>query len=187
MIFYVLDTTRRDWIYSILQATGALAAMPALYAGQQHTHGAPAPLAEEASPDWHPQFFNDEQNQTLIALGERIVPGSTDAFCNRIIDLIMTIESDQTRQGLLHAMAEFDHQAQAQYQKPFRAVTPQQQDAILTIAVSDKGQLHSQFSVVKEWFADTYWSSEKGLREMGWTGRMAWESFPGCGNPAAHN
>ncbi len=143
--------------------------------------------ASEQRLDWKPQFFSTEQNDTLIALGERIIPGSAGASCNRLIDLIMTVESEKTREELLQAMAMFDNEARKRHQKPFRDLTAEQQDEILTSAVTGGSPLHSQFGVVKEWMADAYWSSEKGLRELGWTGRMAWENFPGCGNPAAHN
>ncbi len=40
---------------------------------------------------------------------------------------------------------------------------------------------------MKEWTADAYWSSQKGLRELGWTGRLAWDSFPNCGSAQPHN
>ena len=174
-------------MYSILETAGAFAAAPGLFAGQEHSHASVPPSSSDPGAKWAPQFFTAEQNETLVALGERIVPGSGEAYSNRVIDLIMTVESDKVREELVQAMAAFDDQAQARHQKAFRALTSEQQDQILTSAVNDKGQLHSQFGVVKEWVADAYWSSEKGLREMGWTGRMAWETFPGCGHPGAHN
>ncbi len=119
MIFYdlMLDdpdetrispVSRRDWIYNILQTAAALGTASALHAEQDHSGL---------------QFFSAAQNETLIALGERIVPGSAAASCSRVIDLIMTVESEKVREELLHALAEFDNQAQRHYRKPFRDLT----------------------------------------------------------------
>ncbi len=162
-------------MYRILQTGAALSLSTA------------ASATEDRLGDWTPQFFTAEQNLTLIALGERIVPGSAAASCNRLIDLIMTLEPEKIREELVQAMAAFDNQAQREHQKSFRDLSPEQQDGSLASAANDNDLLYPQFGVVKEWIADAYWSSEKGLRELGWTGRMAWESFPGCGDPAAHN
>ncbi|HMF75759.1 MAG TPA: gluconate 2-dehydrogenase subunit 3 family protein [Bryobacteraceae bacterium] len=125
-----------------------------------------------------PQFFNSEQNQILIAIGDRIVPGSAAAQCNRLIDLFMTLASEDHRQALLHALAEFDGKAKQQFQKPFHSLAPEQQDALLSAASTPHPS--PSFAVVKEWMADSYWSSREGLRELGWDGRMAWESYPAC-------
>ena len=98
----------------------------------------------------------------LTAIGERIVPGSTEALCNRVIDRVLTMESDQTRKQLMDALAAFGT------------------DFAGLQGASTGGPLHAQFEVIKEWIADAYWSSEKGLRELGWTGKMAWSTLPPC-------
>ncbi len=143
---------------------------------------APALFAREQA-----QFFSAEQNETLVVLGDLIIPGSREASCNRLIDAMMLIESEKSRTELLSALAAFDAEAQSRYQKLFRQLEPGQQDTILTAASNGSGPLHSDFGVVKEWMADAYWSSQEGLRELGWTGRLAWDNFPDCGNPRPHN
>ena len=40
--------------------------------------------------------------------------------------------------------------------------------------------LGRQFSNLKGWIAGAYYSSEKGLKELGWTGMKMFGSFPGC-------
>lgn len=131
--------------------------------------------------NWAPKFLTAQQNETLIALGERIIPGSTQAFCNRLIDFVLPIESEKNRMELLQSLAGFDAEAAQLHSRPFKQLSSPQQDEILT-AASEGGKLHAEFRLVKEWMADTYWSSLNGLRELGWTGRMAWESFPDCGS-----
>ena len=133
-----------------------------------------------APPAWVPHFLSTSQNETLLALGERIIPGTSAALCNRLIDSVLSIEAEKSKVELLQSLAAFDQEAHQLHHLRFDQLTPVQQDGILTIA-SRGGELHAEFGVVKEWMADAYWSSLNGLRELGWTGRMAWESFPDCG------
>ena len=141
---------RRSWMRHILQ----------LAAG--------ATLASRlggAAVEWAPQVLTASENQALMALGERIIPGSAAALCNRTIDLVLTMESEQMHAQLAEALAAF-------------ATDPD--GTVLTAASKTGAPLHAQFQIVKEWVADAYWSSEPGLRELGWTGKMAWDAFPGC-------
>lgn len=145
-------------------------------------------LAQQDSPEfWNPQFLKPEQNDALIAVGERIIPGSAEALCNRLIDSVLAIDSDKNRNDLLAALAGFDQAARERSQKPFRELAPAQQDEILTAVSEPPNPLHAQFLLVKEWMADAYWSSLKGLKELGWTGRVMWDAFPNCGSGQPHN
>jgi hypothetical protein len=159
-----LQVSRRDWIVAVLQNSSALGLIPYLPA---------------ATPDWSPSFLSAKQNATLVALGERIIPGTAGALCNRLIDFVLPIESDKNKSELLASLAAFDHEAEHLQQRPFEQLSASQQDELLTTAAQG-GKLHAEFSLVKEWMADAYWSSLDGLHELGWTGRMAWESFPNC-------
>jgi|SRR5581483_2363543 len=140
---------RREWIFGLIAAASL--------------------LAEEA---WSPVFLTAEQNRNLVALGERIVPGSTAAMCNRVIDLILSIESRQNQSAFVGALAALT-QSSAQL------------DAVLEAASKSQSPLYPQFQLIKEWMVDTYWSSEQGLRELGSTGRMAWEKFDTCERQAS--
>jgi Gluconate 2-dehydrogenase subunit 3 len=141
---------------------------------------------EAAARDWEPQFFNVAQNEALVALGERIIPGSAEALCNRLIDLVMPIESDKNKRDFLECLAAFDREAQSRHGQSFGKISAAVQDEILTHASAQGAPLHHDFQLVKEWMADAYWSSQKGLAELGSTGRMAWAEFPGCPNAQTH-
>lgn len=179
----------------MLQSVGGLALAPAgglavsstLLGGQEHHHVTGAEPDSGQNQNWKPQFFNAGQNDILVAMGERIVPGSTAAGCNRVIDLMMTIESDKNRHDLTQALADFNAEARKRHQKPFAALTPEQQDALLSDASAKNGRSKDEFQIVKDWVGDAYWTSEPGLRYLGWTGQVAWGSFPNCGNPQPHN
>lgn len=141
----------------------------------------------DAGKEWRPQFFSVEQNQTIVALGERIVPGSAEALCDRFIDLVMPIESDKNKRDFLKCLDAFDHEAQSRHGQRFSNLNAIAQDEILTDACAQGSPLHSDFQLIKEWMADAYWSSEKGFAELGSTGRIAWKEFPSCGSTQAHN
>jgi hypothetical protein len=170
------EVSRREWMLVLLQATSALAvAMPTAAAN------APSPAS------WTPRVLIAEQNDTLVSLGERIVPGSTGALCNRLIDSMLAIESERNKRELLQALAAFDNQAVQLHRQPFRKLSPAQQDEILNATSQNGAQLHTEFGIVKEWMADAYWSSREGLRELGSTGRLAWNNFPECSSDHPHN
>jgi hypothetical protein len=158
---------RRSWILGVLQSC----------AGLRLAHALP-------DTEWKPQFLSGEQNETLVSLGERIVPGSSKAGCHRVLDLLMTLESDHARKALVSALAAFDEEAVARHGEPYRKISVPQQDAVLMDTAA--GKLSAQFQLIKEWIADVYWSSEEGMRELGWTNRMSWESFPGCEHSGQH-
>lgn len=171
MIFCWLDVisnlssagiSRREWMLRAAQAAGFLAITGSLEAA------------------WTPQVLTAPQDATLTALGERIIPGSTAAQCNRFIDLMMTIETQKIRDELLHSLAAFDAAAQKRYGSAFSRLQPQQQDKLLEEASTEDALLHPEFLVIKEWMADAYWTSRQGLHDLGWNGQMAWPAFPGC-------
>ena len=40
---------------------------------------------------------------------------------------------------------------------------------------------------LKGWIAGAYYSSEMGMKELGWTGNFTYEDFPGCQHPEGHH
>ena len=170
----------------VLESTAALAIVAPSVRANDHGH-ANADIIQEQTDAWTPQFFDSSQNETLVALSERIIPGSAEAQCNRLIDAVAAIESEKNKTDLLSALAAFDRKGQQRFGKPFAGLSAAQQDEIISGASREHASLHAEFGLIKEWTSDAYWSSQKGLRELGWTGRLAWDSFPDCGNPRPHN
>ena len=170
---------RRDLMRRLLQSAAGVSLAPAVHGRPQHAHGDAQKSSAGGDQEWRPQFFNAEQNRTLVSLGERIVPGSGDAMCNRLIDRFMTVESPERRAPLVSALAAFDRESRNRHGKPYSELSSEQQDELLT-AASTGEQDRAHFQVIKEWIADAYWTSQEGMRELGRTNRIAWESFPGC-------
>ncbi len=106
--------SRRDWITTVLQTSGAMALAPDVFAQA---------LARGNKP-WHPVFSMPDQNEALVSLGECIIPGSAAALCNRVIDLVLSLESEKTQQETIEALSKFDAAANAAYGGPFREILP---------------------------------------------------------------
>jgi hypothetical protein len=46
--------------------------------------------------------------------------------------------------------------------------------------------LRDHFDLLKGRIAGAYYSSEIGMRELGWTGNVVHATFPGCDHPGGH-
>jgi hypothetical protein len=149
--------------------------------------------------DWKPLFLNTQQNESLIAIAESIVPGSTKAQVNRFIDLLLSVDTDSHKKEFVAALAGFEAEAQKRFAKNFPALDDGQRRQLLTDASgtpakenSDVGAgethagLHEHFENLKGWVSGAYYSSEMGMKELGWTGDYVFASFPGCEHPEGH-
>ncbi len=208
---------RRQAVQRLLgSAAGAGLALPAARAARSY----PASSAnidvahqEPASAGWEPQFLDAHQCETLTVLAERIVPNSTQAGVTRFLDALIAVDSPENQKKFLAALSAFDHEAITRYNAPFKALTEDQQHAILTAAsTAPPGQpaegggrrrrrrpgpaknngepvltLRDHFEDIKGWVSTAFYSSEVGLKELGWTGQVAWDSYAGCQHPGGHS
>jgi hypothetical protein len=44
----------------------------------------------------------------------------------------------------------------------------------------------AHFQNLKDWIAGAYYSSEPGMRELGWDGNMIHQELPRCTHPGGH-
>src|SRR5258707_1029447 len=61
--------------------------------------------AAQKAVDWKALFLNSQQNETLVALSESIVPGSANAQVNRFIDLLLSVDSTENQKKFAAALA----------------------------------------------------------------------------------
>ena len=168
--------------------------------------------ASAADAAWQPAFFDAHQNETFLALAELIVPNSAEAQVNRFVDTLISVDTPENQKKLIASLGAFDHEAVSRYQQPFKDLSEDQQVAILTAAAAaEPGQpgqgrrrrrrpavpatngseppvltLRDHFEDVKGWVSGAFYSSEFGMKELGWTGQVAWDSYPGCEHPDSH-
>jgi len=205
--------TRREIFQRVLGALGAaLAGAQFAEAHPIHKHlSGPEGLldaAEKVAGDWSPAVLNAHQNETLIILSTRIVPGSTEAQVNRLIDLLLTVETGENRQYFVAAIAAFDAESQKRFARPFKSLDAMQQDELVNVCatgksakvVSDRDSstdaddrapipsatLRDHFENLKGWIVGAYYSSEPGLRELGWTDDNYFDALPECTHPEGH-
>jgi hypothetical protein len=53
------------------------------------------------------------------------------------------------------------------------------------VAAAERDQ-ERRFDLLKERISAAYYSSEKGMKQLGFTGQMAHGGFPGCTHPGGH-
>ena len=196
--------TRREMVRRLLAGAGAGAAWPLVTAShpihEVFRNGAVLDEAEKlVSTDWKPVFLGAEQNESLIAIAEAVVPGSTKAQVNRFIDLLLSVESDKHKNEFVAALTAFEGESQKRFGKGFPSLNDPQQNLLLTDAAAstkddaagntgkENSGLHGHFENLKGWISGAYYSSEMGMRELGWTEDRVFASFPGCEHPEGHH
>ncbi len=197
--------TRREMVGRLLAGMGAGAAWPLV----ADSHPIDELLRNDAvleeaekldATDWKPVFLNADQNESLIALAEAIVPGSTKAQVNRFVDLLLSVETDAHKKEFVAALAAFEAESQKRFGKGFPSLDDRQQNMLLTdtaaapakddvagSAGKENSGLHEHFKNLKGWISGAYYSSEMGMRELGWNEDRVFASFPGCEHPEGHH
>jgi hypothetical protein len=149
-----------------------------------------------ARPDWKPVFLNAQQDETLIALSETIIPatdtpGATAALVNRFLDLVLSVLPPETQHEFLESLAWFDTGATERYKVTFVNLSSEEKQDFLNLVAWPHTHLrwgerdanfqgHEHFDRMKRWIASAYYSSPVGLKELGWDGWPARGIFKGC-------
>jgi Gluconate 2-dehydrogenase subunit 3 len=206
---------RRDVLRSLMGGVGAGLGLPAIASAhplQQHFKDPAKVAAADAranAQDSKPAFLDIHQFETLASLAERIIPGSTVARVAPFVDQLLAVDTQENQREFLNALGAFEGESIARYGRPWRALAESEQLELLTAASLAKPSreerywkpgepvaespsppapptLKDRFDGLKGWVVGAYYSSEIGMRELGWTGSMFFESFPGCEHPDGH-
>jgi hypothetical protein len=186
---------RREALQALLGSVGAGFALTTVVDAQHpvHQHLASPATLEQAQQNaavapYTPEFLDAHQLRTLEALAETIVPGSTTGRVAPFLDQLLAVESPSTQRAFLGSLGAFDMAAVAKHAKAWTAITAAEQDGILREAsTSDpKTAIRGHFQNLKDWIAGAYYSSEPGMRELGWTGNMFFAALPGCTHAGGH-
>jgi hypothetical protein len=194
---------RREMVRRLMMAGGAGFALPGIAEGHPiATHlanqGEAANAASAlAKTDWSPAFLDQHQSETLESLGERIIPGSSKTQVNRFIDLLLSVDTQDAQKKFIASLSAFEAESLKRFAHPYIGLTVSQQNEILTTAsTADHGEpagsqppqvtLRNHFENLKSWVSGAYYSSEVGMKELGWTGQVIFTSFPGCQDSGKH-
>lgn len=205
--------TRRDLVRRLGTAMTAGLALPGLAEAHPASKRAKEhAAASSAAQEWTPAFFDPHQNETYTVLAERILPGSTGAQVNRFVDLLLSVDTMDAQKRFVNSLSAFEAYSVTTYKMPFKALSEDQQNQVLTHASTLKPAqglpagrrraglvtpskpnheevsltLRDHFEYLKTWTSRAYFSSEAGMKEMGWTDQVMWPSFPGCQHPESH-
>jgi Gluconate 2-dehydrogenase subunit 3 len=196
---------RRDLVRAALFASVAAALGPAFSFAQAVESGlTPAARGEDGAaflkdPNWKLAFLNDQQNETLIALSDVIIPatnspGAKDALVNRYLDLLISVQPAEFQQQFVDALNFMDSASQEQFGKDFRTLAPDDQIWLLTPWAYSRKPSHwggehegkpdtaqEHFERLKALIAAAYYGSEIGQKELGWGESSDHDLYNDCG------
>lgn len=200
---------RRQVLQVLAGSVGAGLSTPSLARAQApHVHAAAAPAPREApSPAG---FLDANQLETLASLAEAVIPGSTEAGVAAFADQLLAVDTLERQRSFLAALGALQAESLSRFGKPWLSLDAAQKTVLLTtlstgvksrtphywkpgepVLVPDPPKLpptlRDRFDLLKQWIATAYYSSEKGMKELGWTGQMVHGSFPGCTHAGGHS
>jgi hypothetical protein len=186
---------RRVALQALLGGVGAGFALPSTADAQHpmHQHLSNPAVIEQAQQRavtaYTAAFLDDHQSKTLEAVAEAIVPGSTGAKVGPFLDQLLAVESAANQRAFIGALGAFDMAAINRHGKAWIGITPSEQDALLreaSTADATTSAMRDHFQNLKNWIAGAYYSSETGMRELGWNGNVFHQQLPGCTHPGGH-
>jgi hypothetical protein len=205
--------TRREVLQRVLAGVGATLAAPLAAQAHpvtRHLSRLASLRAADDEANWSPQFLSAQQNDALIAIAERMLPGAGAAHVNRVIDLLMTVETDENRKLFTAALTVLDGEATRRFHSEIAKLSPDQIDEVLSYCAEHEPphaehdddapgwklnqrtpltgapNLRDHFENLKGWIVATYYSSEAGLRELGWNDEFYYESPEECAHAGEH-
>lgn len=193
---------RRAVLQTLLGGVGAGVVLPGLAEAQHPVHhhlangAAVAAAQEQAAAGAAAEFLDAHQMKTLEVLAEAIVPGSTEARVAQFLDLLIAVDGPDDQRKFLSTLGAFDMAAIEKHGKPWVALAPAEQQALLEHASTaasgarpggdGTSTIRDHFNSLRGWVSGAYYSSEKGMRELGWTGNVFHQSLPGCTHGDGH-
>ena len=145
------------------------------------------------SPVRRLRFLSESQFESLARLSEAIVPGASKAQAAEFIDLLLSVDAPKEQKEFGDSLSSFETESVKRYGKKLGAIAPAELNQLLNDACSepksDKNtqSLRNPFEYLKEWISGAYYSSEIGMRELGWTPDRVFSVFPGCTHTESHS
>jgi len=202
---------RRDMLATLAAGVAGAVAAPGIAAQESHAHQGATPdaAAQAGAPDQNaPRILDEHRRKMLDDLAERLVPGSRAAGVTELLDRVVAVEPAQAQRRFLNALGAFDREARDRHAKSWLELADAQQVEILraasTLPSSRKpapgwkrgdpverpagppappANLRDHFDHLRDWVQRAYFTTAAGMKELGFTGRMAFPAFPGCPHP----
>jgi hypothetical protein len=187
--------SRRDILKSLAYgaaATSVLRVIPAQAAEYAHRMVAAEKAAAPAKA-YAPKFFSAHDYKTLQTLCQTIIPadadsgGAIEAGAPEFIDLLSSENPDYQR-ILGGGLMWLDSECSDRYGNPFLACTAPQQKEILDLLAYKRNAVANPalnpgvefFAFLRNMTADGFFTSEVGIKYLGYIGNTFVREFPGC-------
>jgi hypothetical protein len=193
---------RREALQRVAFGVGAMVVVPPgapphpIHRHLRNADGIGSAHAQANAAEYTPTFVDAHQLATVRALAEAIVPGSTDARSAEFIDQLLGVSTPDEQRKFLQALGAFEQLAMERAHLSWRQLTEQQQQELLSFASTaqpgasnapdSRVTIRDRFEQLKGWTVGAYYSSERGMRELGWTGNVIFPAFPGCEHADGH-
>ena len=127
-------------------------------------------------------FLDQHAFDTLALLSQQIVPGARDAKVPEILDRLLSVESLETQKRFTSVIGAFERESREAQGKPWKALSAEQANALLTkiSGLPEESPTRKAFDDLKAAVAETYYSTEVGMKEMGWQGTVAFTPPRAC-------
>jgi hypothetical protein len=185
--------SRRDVLKSLAMsaaATSVLRVIPAQAA--EHAHRMIA-AEKAATKTYASKFFSAHDYKTLQALCETIIPadsdsgGAVEGGAPEFIDLL-TSENTEYQRIMNGGLLWLDSTCDDRYNNVYLDCTPAQQKEILDLIAYKKNAVANAalsqgvefFSFLRNMTADGFFTSEIGIKYLGYIGSTFVKEFPGC-------
>jgi gluconate 2-dehydrogenase gamma chain len=189
------SVTRRDVLKSLAVAVpaGSVLGLIPLQAAQHAHKAVRQEKSQAATGTYTPKFFNAHQYETLRALCQSIIPadsdcgGAIEGGAPEFIDLL-TSENEGYQARLGGGLIWLDAMCHSKFGNAYLQCQPQQQKEILDLISYRSNEesdptLHTGiefFSFLRKLTADGFFTSEIGIKYLGYIGNEYLEEFPGC-------
>jgi gluconate 2-dehydrogenase gamma chain len=188
------NISRRDLLRSLtigVTAGSVLNMIPAEAA--EHTHKLIAQEKADAGGTYKPKYFPADQYKTLKLLCQTIIPadansgGAIEAGAPEFIDLL-TSENEDYQLALGGGIMWLDNTCADRYSSTFRNSTAAQQKEVLDLIAyrknadtqPDLSQGIEFFSFLRNMTVDGFFTSEIGIKYLGYVGNTHVKEFKGC-------
>jgi gluconate 2-dehydrogenase subunit 3-like protein len=178
---------RRVVLQSLASGVGVVAF--ASRAAAEHVHQVaavaanPAESAATSTAESALLFLDRHAFDTLASLSEQIVPGARAAKVPEFLDSLLAVESTDTQKRFMQGLGAFEREARDAHAMPWKALTAEQATALLTKISTQPGSdvTRQAFDRIKGAVSETYFSTEAGMKELGWNGSVAFAAPSACG------
>ncbi len=139
------------------------------------------PLTTTSTP---PSIVPEPERATLVSLCDLLVPGSVDAGVPDLVDRTAAVEAVDYQDAFLGAIRAFEGEARAAHSSRWIDLDEEAQIAILDLAATGaRPTLQRHLVHLRDVVATAYFSTEPGMRKLGWTPRSSWRELPACDHP----